>query len=216
MSIQFKLNRFGAKKVNSKSEIDYELVSWDKLYRMCIKLADQIKQSDFKPTILVGIARGGWIIARILSDLLNNPNVASILVKFYKDIYKTEEKPRIAQPVSTSVKGENVLLIDDVSDSGKSLRVAIQHILTKDCASCKTATIHFKTWSVTKPNFFVEETEAWIIYPHELYETLSLITKTKMKEGKNKDEIYQFFASLGVDQDILRKFLNEILTNLQK
>ncbi|MFX1533267.1 MAG: phosphoribosyltransferase, partial [Promethearchaeota archaeon] len=77
--------------------------------------------------------------------------------------------------------------------------------------SCKTATIHFKPWSITKPNFFVEETEAWIIYPHELYEALSLITKTKMKEGRTKGEIYQFFASLGVDQDILQKFLDEIL-----
>ncbi|MFX1251725.1 MAG: phosphoribosyltransferase [Promethearchaeota archaeon] len=197
--------------MNFKPETNYKLVSWDKLYRMCIKLTDQIKQSDFRPTILVGIARGGWVIARVLSDLLNNSNVASMLVKFYTDIYETEKKPRITQPVSTSVKDENILLIDDVSDSGKSLRAAIEHILAKGCASCKTATIHFKPWSITKPDFFVEETEAWIIYPHELYETLSLITKTKVKEGQKKGEIYQFFASLGVDQDILGKFLDEIL-----
>ncbi|MFX0091172.1 MAG: phosphoribosyltransferase [Candidatus Hodarchaeota archaeon] len=197
--------------MNPERDTTYELISWDKFYRQCIDLADQIKQSSFKPNILLGIARGGWVIARILSDLLGIHEVANIRVKFYTDIYKTEREPIITQPVSLCVENKEVLLIDDVSDSGKSLRIALEHTLAKNSTNCKTATIHYKPWSILKPDYFVAETDLWIIYPHEFYETLNLVAGKMVKEGKTKAEVYQLFVDLGAEKDILQKFLDEIM-----
>ncbi|MDQ1280153.1 MAG: uncharacterized protein QG670_1416, partial [Thermoproteota archaeon] len=80
----------------------FEIPSWNHIYELLIELAGKLKESGFKPDVIVGISRGGWVPARILSDLLENPNIANIKVEFYLDIYKTAEKPTVTQPVSIS------------------------------------------------------------------------------------------------------------------
>ncbi|MEM2965087.1 MAG: phosphoribosyltransferase family protein, partial [Candidatus Bathyarchaeia archaeon] len=85
------------------AEQEYLILEWEDIYRMCIELSKRIKEDDFKPDVIVGVARGGWIPARILSDLLENTNLANIKAEFYEDVAKTGKKPRITQPVSTDV-----------------------------------------------------------------------------------------------------------------
>ncbi|MBS7618965.1 phosphoribosyltransferase, partial [Candidatus Bathyarchaeota archaeon] len=102
----------------------YEAPSWDEIYEMCLDLASMIKASGFKPDLIVGIARGGWIPARLLSDFLNNPNITSIKVEFYLDIGKTKDEPTITQDIQVPVNEKKVLLVDDVADTGKSLMPA--------------------------------------------------------------------------------------------
>ncbi|HID17592.1 TPA: phosphoribosyltransferase, partial [Candidatus Bathyarchaeota archaeon] len=107
---------------------------------MCIKLADKIK-GRFSPDVIVGIARGGWIPARILSDLLENPNVASVRVEFYVDVGKTAETPRITQGVSVPLEGKKVLVVDDVADTGKSLRAVLRYLEELGAKEVKAATL---------------------------------------------------------------------------
>ncbi|MEM2735717.1 MAG: phosphoribosyltransferase, partial [Candidatus Bathyarchaeia archaeon] len=103
------------------------VLSWDEVYDLCIRLADKIRGSGFSPDVIVGIARGGWIPARVLSDLLDNPNVMNMRIQFYIDIGKTDKKPTIVQPLDESIRGKAILIVDDVADTGSSLRVAIEH-----------------------------------------------------------------------------------------
>ena len=49
--------------------MDYEYVSWESIHNICLILADEIKISYFKPDIVLGIARGGWPIARIIAEV---------------------------------------------------------------------------------------------------------------------------------------------------
>ncbi len=72
--------------------MSFEVPSWDDVYNGCLELADKIKKSSFKPEVIVGVARGGWIPARILSDLLCNTYVASMRVEFYKDVGRNGKK----------------------------------------------------------------------------------------------------------------------------
>ena len=72
--------------------------------------------------------------------------------------------------------------MDDVSDQGDSLMAMVDLLQRDGAAQVKTATIHFKPWSKLKPDFFVVETDSWIIYPWELYESIRLILE------KGKDE----------------------------
>jgi len=57
----------------------------------------------------------------MMSDLLQNSNLANMKVEFYKDIGITSKKPEITQPVTSIVKGKRVLVVDDVADTGHSL-----------------------------------------------------------------------------------------------
>ncbi|MBS7656061.1 phosphoribosyltransferase [Candidatus Bathyarchaeota archaeon] len=183
---------------------------WNEIYDMCIKLADKIKKSGFSPNLIVGVARGGWIPARILSDLLENSNVASVRVEFYVDVAKTSQSPKITQGISIPPIGKTVLVVDDVADTGKSLKAVIEYLYNLGAKEVKAATLHYKPQSIIKPEFYIEETDAWIVYPHERFEFMKSMVKKLRDEGKKVNEIKTEIASLGLPKDIVNKFVEEL------
>ncbi|RLG19701.1 phosphoribosyltransferase [Candidatus Micrarchaeota archaeon] len=150
-------------------------LTWPEVQNMCEQLAVLIKNSGFEPDVIVGIARGGWVPARILSDFLDHEQIASMRVEFYTKPGETKKKPKITQKVSTAIKGKRVLLVDDVSDSGNSLKLARESL--KGAKEVRTATLHFKPGSIFKPDYYIGETSDWIVYPWEAKET-----ERKLKE----------------------------------
>jgi len=48
--------------------MDKHYVSFEELVALCKALAEKVKKSKFRPDIIIGISRGGWIPARFLSD----------------------------------------------------------------------------------------------------------------------------------------------------
>ncbi|MEM2557524.1 MAG: phosphoribosyltransferase family protein, partial [Candidatus Bathyarchaeia archaeon] len=99
-------------------DIDFEVPSWDEIYEMLLILADMIRRDKFRPEIIVGISRGGWPPARVMSDLLGDIELANIRVEFYRGVAETKSEPVITQPLSTHVRGKEVLIMDDVADTG--------------------------------------------------------------------------------------------------
>ncbi len=155
----------------------YEAPGWDQIYSMLLDLAEKVRDSGYKPQVIVGVSRGGWPPARIMSDLLQNSNLANIKVEFYKDIGVRTEKPRITQPVTSDVTGQRVLVVDDVSDTGHSLRVVVNHLRRKGVRDIKVCTLYLKPKSVFKPDFFARVTRKWVIFPWERLEAVHLIAK---------------------------------------
>ncbi len=191
-------------------EIIYEVPTWDELYKMTVELADRVKEDRFKPDIIVGVSRGGWPPARIMSDLLDNPNLANVKVQFYEDIYQTAEEPRITQPISVPVKGKNILIVDDIADTGKSLKLVREKLLEDEASEVRIATLYLKPWSITIPDFYVKTTNAWVCFPWELYESVKKIGGKLKTEGKQLSEIEEFLISIGLEPFIVRKFTSEI------
>ena len=72
---------------------EFEIPSWDQIYTLLLNIAGAIRKSEFEPDVIVGVSRGGWLPARILSDLLENPNLANITTEFYVGVSKTKGKP---------------------------------------------------------------------------------------------------------------------------
>ncbi|MFH1448296.1 MAG: phosphoribosyltransferase [Candidatus Micrarchaeota archaeon] len=147
--------------------MEYDKLTWGRIEELCEELARQVRDSGFKPDVLVGVARGGWIPTRIISDILKVYKVASIGVVFYTSVGKTLEKPKLTQELNVDIRGKRVLLVDDVSDSGESLLLAKQKVEALSPSELKTATLHYKPRSKIKPDFFIKETEEWLVYPWE-------------------------------------------------
>jgi len=157
----------------------FEKPSWNKIDRMCEELAKKIKKSGFEPDLIVGIARGGWVPARILSDILNNKSIASIGVVFYKGIGTTARKPELTHKLPVNIKGKRILMVDDVADTGESLVFAKKKLT--GAKEVKVATLHMKPWSKFKPDFYINTTDAWLVYPWERRETLRKLKKHAYK-----------------------------------
>ena len=193
----------------------YEVPSWDYIYELCIRVADRIKRSGYNPDLLVAIARGGWVPGRVLSDLLLNPNVATIVVEYYTDIYKTRKKPEITQPLSADVKGKRILLIDDVADSGKSIELVKKYLEGRGALDVKVCTLYHKPWSVVTPDYCARKTKAWVCFPHETYETMKKIILRLKAKGSSRKEIEAEFIRIGMKSPLVRKFVPQILHELR-
>jgi hypoxanthine phosphoribosyltransferase len=170
-----------------------------------------IKASGFEPDLIVGIARGGWVPARLLSDFLDNPNITSIKVEFYLDIGKTKNEPTITQDIQVSVNGKKILLVDDVADTGKSLMLVKNHLKNMGASEIRIACIYFKPWSIVKPDYYVRETEAWIIFPHEIRESAAKIWLKVKAEGGNLKDVKKILVEAGVKSKIVNRIIRDFL-----
>jgi len=141
--------------------------SWQDIEELSYKIAEQIIEKNIKIDIIIAILRGGWIPARILADLLGIENIGVLGIKFYKSIETRKEQPIITYPLILDITNKNVLLVDDVADTGKSLSLAIEMTRLYGPKNIYTATLYVKPTTILVPDFYAETTSAWIIFPWE-------------------------------------------------
>jgi hypoxanthine phosphoribosyltransferase len=148
--------------------MDLLRISWDAVIKYCEELAE--KTRGYEPDIIIGISRGGLVPARVLSDILDIKRVGIIGIVFYKKAGETIDKPEMTQELSMDIKGKKVLLVDDVSDTGKSLRFAKECLENMGPSQVKVAALHYKPGSLIEPDYYIGTTTAWIVYPWEQHE----------------------------------------------
>ncbi|MEN2999273.1 MAG: phosphoribosyltransferase family protein [Acidilobaceae archaeon] len=140
-------------------------LSWEEVAAASRTVADQVASSRFSPEVVVGILRGGVVPALLVADILGINDVGTIEVKLYLAPSHRREKPFLRQPLLLDVREKNVLLVDDVSDSGLTLQLAIDYIKHHSPAAVKTATLYVKPWTRLMPDYYAESTESWLVFP---------------------------------------------------
>jgi len=165
------------------TNIDYEAPTCNQIYEMLLNQAQNIKNQNCMPDIIVGIARGGLVPARILTDLLGTPQLAIIQIEFYTNIAKTKQEPVLTQPLTTDVTGKKVLIVDDIADSGHSLKLAKKHLQQQGSKEIKTATLYTKPDSIITPDFYQKKTSRWVVFPWDTKETLRKIIQSCSKQA---------------------------------
>lgn len=151
--------------------MEYLKLTWEDIEEQCRVLAKEIMERSFQFDIIIGISRGGLVPARLLSDLLGNDEVDIIRVKFYESVGQTAKKPVILFSSQIDIKGKDILLVDDIADTGESLIATIEHLKEKNVKSILAATLAKKPQSKFTPDFFASETPNWVIFPWEITET---------------------------------------------
>jgi hypoxanthine phosphoribosyltransferase len=191
-------------------DIEFEVPTWDQIYEMLLNLAEKIRKDSFRPDIIVGISRGGWPPARVISDLLENIELANVRVEFYLGVAETKKKPVITQDLSTPVKAKNVLILDDVADTGQSLLLVKDHVTNQGAKRVKTATIYHKPWSVIIPDYYEKETGKWIVFPWERKETVRNLVRKCRKKGITVERAKEKLVEGGMDRSLAEHFVNEV------
>jgi hypoxanthine phosphoribosyltransferase len=167
--------------------MEYLILTWEDVYNLTLRLSERVVESGFKPDAVIGIARGGWIPARILSDVLYAETLQNIRIEYYSDVGEKGREPKITQPITGSMEGRSILLVDEVADTGDSLYYAIDHVETLGAGDVKTAVLHWKPWSRVKPDFYMVQTESWTVYPWEMRESIIALVKVFKKEDPSMD-----------------------------
>jgi len=116
----------------------------------------------------------------------------------------------ITQPVSTSVTGKKVLVVDEVADTGKSLRLVKSHLKERGATEVKILTVYYKPWSVVVPDWYGKETSRWIVFPWEIKETIRQVLKQYKSQGKSIEETMEKLVQSGLNRKLVERFIREI------
>lgn len=150
------------------------LVSWRNAVRLSRALAEMIRDS-YNPDLVVAIGRGGFVPARIVCDSLMLSTLTSIRVEHWGVAARSLESATIRYPLPIPVRDMDILVVDDVTDTGKTLEVAVRYLREQSPAGIRTAVLHHKTCSAFVPDYHVvvENSWRWIVYPWALHEDLA-------------------------------------------
>ncbi|MCX8195470.1 MAG: phosphoribosyltransferase family protein [Acidilobaceae archaeon] len=140
-------------------------LSWEEVVRASSVVAERVRESRYVPEVIVGILRGGAVPAIVIADMLGVEDVGVIEVKLYTAPNARRERPFLRQPLLLDVKDKNVLIVDDVSDTGLTLQLALDYIEHHLPAGVKTATLYVKPWTRLVPDYYAESTDSWLVFP---------------------------------------------------
>ena len=173
------------------------------LLRDSFKLAWQVYESGYRPNYIIGVWRGGAPVGIAVQEFLDILQVPSdhiaIRTSYYKGIGETRESVQVygLKYVIKQVESEDSLLIvDDVHDTGISVQQIISDLQVackKNTPDIKVATPYYKPGknkTDRKPDFYIHETEKWLVFPHEL------AGLTKEEIIQNKPDLSEYFEKI--------------------
>ncbi len=157
-------------------------ISAESLLRDSMELAMRIVRSGFRPTFLVALWRGGAPIGITVQEVLEYHGIHADHIAIRTSSYtgidqqsKTVRVHAVDYLVSRLSYEDELLIIDDVFDSGRSLD-AVMDELQRRCrrnlpGKIRIATVYYKparNRSSLKPDYYVQETNRWLVFPHEI------------------------------------------------
>jgi hypoxanthine phosphoribosyltransferase len=168
------------------------------------QLARRVISSGFRPTFLVAMWRGGAPIGIAVQEVLEYHSIhvdhIAIRTSSYTGIDKQAKSVRvhaIDYLVSRLTAEDQLLLVDDVFDSGRSLEAAIAELKSRCRRNFperyRIATVYYKSSrnrSSLLPDYYVLDTDKWLVFPHELVG----LTKQEILEHKPVTE--NFFLDM--------------------
>ena len=128
-----------------------------------ISLGDQIRRDNFKPSYIVAVARGGWVPARILSNALGVNRILSIGIA-----YADQQRTKLSTYSSPNPfpQNENILIVEDHLESGRSLEFA-KELFENKKNNVKTAALFISNKTVFTPTYYLGERSDAPMFPWE-------------------------------------------------
>jgi hypoxanthine phosphoribosyltransferase len=143
-----------------------EVLPWDLFGDASRALAQQVVDSGYRPTIVLGVARGGLLPAATIAYALDVKNVFTVNVEFYTGIDERLEFPVMLPPLLNvvDIAGATVLVADDVADTGATLRL-VMDFCAEHVADVRCAVLYEKPRSTVKCEYVWRRTDRWIDFP---------------------------------------------------
>lgn len=152
-----------------------EELSYEQFGEASREIARDVLRSGFEPEIVVAIARGGLLLAGSISYALGIKSCGAVNAEFYTGVGTRLPEPVMLPPLldEASIAGKRVLLVDDVSDSGRTLAMVVQ-LLEAGGADLRTAVLYTKPGTVYEPTYSWKRTDRWINFPWSVNPVVTL------------------------------------------
>jgi hypothetical protein len=135
-------------------ETHYKAIDWDELMIFIKIIAKKIEESGYKPDILVGISKGGWVVSRLLCDRIGVKDLIGL------------DSTSLPASFKMNLLGKKVLLVDDITNR-ESMRSAMEHLESSSPKEVRTVAL-FYTRGI-KPDYFIKKiSNKPVIFPWSL------------------------------------------------
>lgn len=180
-----------------ENTITYKFIDWPEWGEYAYQLAEKILADGRRFDRIIALATGGLTLSRAMKDYLDVPKISSLHISFYQSIATKTKTPVITQSVPTNLQGENILIFDDINDSGETMRTAKSYVEMHGADTITTATILQKPVTQFPSDYFVAETDEWIIFPDEIRETIAFLRAKWEKNGLQGSDIEERLKKIG-------------------
>ena len=143
-----------------------ERMSWDELGLAARDLAQLVVDDGYRPDMVLGVARGGLLVAGAISYALGVKNTYTMNVEFYTGVDERLDAPLILPPVPdlVDVAESRVLIADDVADTGQTLAL-VKDFCAGKVAEVRAAVLYEKPRSIVRCEYVWRHTDRWIDFP---------------------------------------------------
>jgi uncharacterized protein len=146
--------------------MERETLDWATYGVAVRELAAQVADSDYRPDIILAIARGGLFVAGSLGYALSVKNLYVMNLEFYTGVGTRLDVPMVLPPYLDpgELRDTRVLVADDVADTGLTLE-AVHEFSREFVADSRTAVLYEKPTSVVDCDYVWRQTNTWINFP---------------------------------------------------
>jgi len=183
-------------------DFDCTITDWEYIYGLCRDVADDVREDAFEPDVVVALARGGWFAGRCICDFLGLDDLASVKMEHYVGAAQKSDSAEVRYPMPEgSVEGKDVLIIDDIADTGGSIKRADEYVRDRNPGTVRTATLQLLGTSEYQPDYVGENLAewTWVVYPWNFIEDMVDLVSGAM--AQEDDDVF--------DEETIRALLSE-------
>lgn len=203
--------------LSTKGQFRCDMPSWRRVVRDSKTLSNLIKTSGYDPNIVVAVCRGGVVPARLMCDFLHIKDLTTIKVEHWGMVATPTEKAVIKFPLYVDIKDKRVLLVDDITDTGDTLRVSLEHLKTFEPKEIRTAVLIHKIISAFLPDYYVRKITQWrwVIFPWHIWEDLTVLIKNMKAIGICCEEDIRRELNSKYNIEVQSEMIKEILSEIK-
>jgi hypoxanthine phosphoribosyltransferase len=167
-----------------------ELMSWNHFDKLAKNVAKKIMKSGYNPDFMVGLARGGWVLSRVLCDYIGVKDLVSLKVEHWGITATPNGKAQIKYPFNIDLSGRNVLVVDDITDTGESMIIALDYVKSKNPLNIKTAALRHIEGGKFTPDFYGDIISwRWVVFPWNFVEDMCNLIPKASENAKSLSEV---------------------------
>ena len=137
-------------------------ITWEDFHGLCKALA--AAASRFEPEIILPVGRGGYYPGTLISHMLQVEVYPVRLSRRINDVVKHDSPQWILEPPSL-VAGKRVLIVDEISSSGETIRMVKENALSLGSSDVRSAVLYAHSWGTKVPDYIGLVSDELILNP---------------------------------------------------
>jgi uncharacterized protein len=167
--------------------------TWSDADAWADRVAARVRAADALPDTLVGLTRGGWVPARLVADRLGVKRLVSLRAQHWGVTATPTGAAELTEGLSGPVEGHRVLVVDDITDTGESLALAVAHVAAARPVRVESAAFLHIAHAKFTPTYFAEEIPrdawVWVVFPWNYWEDLAALAERAAALGRGVDRV---------------------------